>query len=131
MYSLHRFHLFQDIIQELPHGDKAKEEMLTVCRQYYQKNSNILQSIDEFEQTYQNNDCIGWYTRDTFVYKLLNKALRTEDIEQLYKFRFYIVDLSNQLAWKDEKWEECGKWKKHDEEKITLYRGALINKNEV
>ncbi len=35
--------------------------------------------------------------KDTFVHKLVNKALRTEDVDALYHVPFYIVDLSQQL----------------------------------
>ena len=95
--------MFKDVIQRLPDDNKAKEEMLTTCRQYYRDNHQVLKVIEEFDQTYHIDECIRWYTRDTFVYKLINKALRTEDIEQLYIFRYYISDLSKQLAQKYEK----------------------------
>lgn len=34
----------------------------------------------------------------------MNKALRVEDVELLYQFRFYIIDLCNQL---DEEWQHA------------------------
>ncbi|CAF4910727.1 unnamed protein product [Rotaria sp. Silwood1] len=47
--------------------------------------------------TYTIDSAIEWYTANAFVYQLVNKALRTEDIELLYLFRSYIIDLRSQL----------------------------------
>ncbi len=33
----------------------------------------------------------------TYICRLVNKALRVEDVELLYQFRFYIIDLCKQL----------------------------------
>ncbi|CAF1509084.1 unnamed protein product [Rotaria sp. Silwood1] len=118
------FQLFQDVIKHLSNDDQAKQEMLIACRQYYKNNHRILKNIDEFEQNYHKDECIQWYTRNTFIYKLINKALRTEDIEQLYIFRYYISDLSKQLA------QEYEKLKRGKEKKFYLYRGTTINKTE-
>jgi hypothetical protein len=43
------------------------------------------------------DQAIQWYTAEYFLYKLLNKAIRTEGIELLYAFRFYLIDLSDAL----------------------------------
>ena len=85
------------MIHRLPHDHKAKQQMIDACRDYYRGHKTVLSKIDEFTSTYNANDCIRWYTKDTFVYKLINKALRTEDIEQLYTFRYFITDLSKSL----------------------------------
>jgi tetratricopeptide (TPR) repeat protein len=108
----------------LPPDNKAKEEMLTACRHHYQNNRGRLKVIDEFDQTYHINECIRWYTKETFVYELINSALRTGDIEKLYTFRYYIADLSNQLAEKSKN----SKWGR--DQLINLYRGTKINKKE-
>ena len=92
--------------------------MLRTCRQYYRDKPQICKDINDFELNYHIDDCISWYTKETFVYKLINKALRTEDIEQLYLFRYYISDLSKQLAHKYEL------IKNGVEKKFRLYRGT-------
>ena len=117
--------MFKDVIQKLPHDDQAKSEMLEACRQYYRGNHKILLLIDEFEQTYHSDSCISWYTRETFLYKLINQALRTEDVEQLYTFRFYIADLSTRLT------QEFEKIKGGVEKNVRLYRGANLSKDEL
>ena len=52
-----------------------------------------LNNINDFEDNYNSSQAIQWYTRPIFVYKLINKALRTDDIKQLYIFRFFLSDI--------------------------------------
>ena len=127
LFSSFRFQLFRDVILHLPSDKSAKQQMIDVCRQYYQGSDRELSQINEFERTYTKSDCIRWYTRETFVYKMVNKALRTEDIQQLHTFRFYINDLSSKLAE-----ESKTRQMEEDEETSTkIYRGAQLLPNEL
>ncbi|CAF1610853.1 unnamed protein product [Didymodactylos carnosus] len=96
--------------------------MLKKCRQYYRNNQTELNNINLFEQTYKSEMAIEWYTKETFVYKMINKALRTEDMTELYTFRLYISDLCHQLALKH-------KQQQH-KEIIYLYRGFRLSTSE-
>ncbi|CAF3228373.1 unnamed protein product [Rotaria sp. Silwood2] len=96
--------------------------MVDACRDYYRGNRTVLAKIDEFERTYHIDDCIRWYTKDTFVYKLINKALRTQDVEQLYVFRYYITDLSTSLNRESKNFLSRNS--------IVLCRGATISQAE-
>ena len=60
-------------------------------------NAAVLRAIDEFERDYEKHSPTWWYTRDCFVYRMLNKALRTCDIEVITKFGLFIKDLHCQL----------------------------------
>ena len=118
------FQLVKYVILKYPSEDQAaKQEMLQVCGDYYRGNAKQLKLIDEFEKTYQSKHAINWYTKESFIYKLINKALRTEDIEQLHIFRFFIIDLCQSLK------NECEELKKRDQ-LITSYRGAKVSKEE-
>lgn len=111
------------MIHQLPHDLKAKQQMIDACRDYYRGNRTILNKIDEFSSTYNAEDCIKWYTKDTFVYKLINKALRTKDIEQLYTFRYFITDLSKSLTQQRRQF-------KNAMNSFVVYRGATMSWNE-
>ncbi|CAF1302017.1 unnamed protein product, partial [Didymodactylos carnosus] len=76
---------------------KAKKQMLDACRAYYIDNPKQIQYINKFEREYQQHNAIEWYTKETFLYKIINKALRTENIDALLQYQFYIKDLSKQL----------------------------------
>ena len=87
--------LHTPLLSTNPHQDLLKE-----ARRLYASNQFSLKVIDEFEHGYQAQDAIKWYTRDSFLYRLVNKALRTRDIYLIFKFRFLIQHIYNQL--KDE-----------------------------
>ncbi|CAF4389186.1 unnamed protein product, partial [Adineta steineri] len=72
---------------------------MAMCRTKFSRDRFVLAKIDEFERRYQSNqDAAKWYTADSFLYRLLNQVLRTEAIDPIFKFRYYIQDLHNQLA---------------------------------
>ncbi|CAF3727623.1 unnamed protein product [Rotaria sp. Silwood1] len=76
----------------MPDKSTSKIEMINECRLCYE--------IKDFEQNYSVDEAISWYTRDSFLFRTLNKALRTENIDIVFKFRFFfLTDLLNQLKF--------------------------------
>jgi tetratricopeptide (TPR) repeat protein len=118
------FQLFNHVILRLPRNQQAKQQMIDMCRQYYHGHTKQLGLIDQFEREYRPEDAIRWYSKQSFVYKLVNKALRSEDIDQLHTFRFFISDLSENLA------REHEKILLSEEEILTVYRGVKLDKAE-
>lgn len=49
-----------------------------IARKEYAEDLNL---IDQFERKYSSNDALTWYTRDCFLYRLLNKPLRLENVD--------------------------------------------------
>ncbi|CAF1215384.1 unnamed protein product [Rotaria sordida] len=124
------FQLFQIIINDLKCTENDMNTMLNYCSKQLQKDRNPTKSlleIEEFRQTYTSNDAIHWYTKESFVYRLLNRSLRTEDIEALYIFRFFIADLCRQLKIEYEKLRR----KQNQSPILTVYRGAQISREEL
>ncbi len=71
--------------------------MIEEARCLYANNQFSLDVIDEFEREYQAKHAIKWYTHDSFLYRLVNKALCTRDICLIFKFRFLIRHIYTQL----------------------------------
>jgi tetratricopeptide (TPR) repeat protein len=115
-------HLLIYVLRQMPIDEESKNDMLEKCADYYRGNRRELKKIEQFRATYTHEEAIKWYTRDCFLYRLLNKALRTQNIQLLYSFRFFIIDLCNQLEI-----QRC-KWKKKTMTK--LYRGQRMSKEE-
>ena len=86
------------MVKAMPQCSDAQQQMLEECRSYYRNNPSQLAKIDDFERTYRPEEAIKWYTQDSFLYRIINRALRTEDVEALYTFRYFITDLSDSLA---------------------------------
>ncbi|CAF4272394.1 unnamed protein product [Rotaria socialis] len=93
MYS----HLLKEIILDMNYTDEAKDEFAEYCRVMYYDNPWTLNMIELFGKEYLLHSPVWWYTRDIFLYRLLNRALRTQDIDMIWKIGFYIKDLHKQL----------------------------------
>ncbi|CAF4518106.1 unnamed protein product [Rotaria sp. Silwood2] len=117
------FHIFKHVVIRLPHDEYAKQETLDASRHYYRKNIQELKRIDDFEQVFRSEEAIKWYTKNSFVYRLINKALRTEDVEQMYTLRYFIQDLCCALVIKHKIFKEYG-------EPVTVYRGLRLTQSE-
>ena len=53
--------------------------------------------IDEFGRDYLPSKAIWWYTRETFIYKMLNQALRLLEADIIVGMGFFIYDLHQQI----------------------------------
>jgi hypothetical protein len=93
-----RFQLLIDIILRLDRSDFARDEILEMCRSKFASDPVELAKVDSFERIYNGKNAITWYTKDCFLYRLLNEPLQTENIELMVKLRYFIHDLHNQLA---------------------------------
>ncbi|CAF4956822.1 unnamed protein product [Rotaria sp. Silwood1] len=118
------FQLFNHVITHLPRNQQAKQQMIQMCKHYYRRNPKELTLINQFEREYRSEEAICWYSKESFIYKLINKALRSEDIDLLYTFRFFIGDLSQNLNREHEKILSS------EEEMLIVYRGAKLDKEE-
>ncbi|CAF0891158.1 unnamed protein product [Didymodactylos carnosus] len=112
----------------MPTSDESKMEMLTECESYYRDNAKELEKINDFRLNYSSDAAVSWYTRDSFVYRLLNKALRTRDIDIIFKFRFFIGDLYRQLQ---NEYSEFMERFTDDEHFLTVYRGQHLKADEL
>lgn len=131
--TLNWIELFCLILVYLPLDRKAKQDMIKQCRMYYHGNDAEQKKIDRFaEQNCTEDVIIHWYTRDSFVYRLINKALRTLNIDIIFKFRFFIIELYRQLKSYHTNYIESLLFTPTHTEKIrTVYRGQLISTDEL
>ncbi|CAF1643081.1 unnamed protein product [Adineta ricciae] len=92
------FQLLLNVLLRMPRNTNNMTDMLEVARSYYGSDPHELKKINEFASTYQSSKAVWWYTHDSFVYRLLNRAVRTQDICTIFTFRFFIIDLYAQLS---------------------------------
>jgi hypothetical protein len=89
--------IFDVLLQTARPTENIHKDLLDECRLIYRGNTAQTRFIDEFEEKYEPSKAIWWYTRDTFLYRLINMALRTENMVIIWKFRFIIQDMYQQL----------------------------------
>jgi tetratricopeptide (TPR) repeat protein len=113
MYS----QLLKEILLEDDSNDQEKEkkELIDFCRFHYAENKSELKLIDEFYHNYPLKSPIWWYTRPCFLYEMINKALRTQDVEVILKIGFIIRDVHQHI-------EQLHSITNH-QESLIVYRG--------
>lgn len=79
------------------YGEQARHTLVDYCKLQYANNQTALRKVDEFDRDCTKHSPIWWYTHDCFIYRMLNRALRTCDIDVTSKFGLFIKDLHNQL----------------------------------
>ena len=117
--------VLMEALLQLPQTRHSKDQFLQECRRHYRNNRVQQKNIADFEKTYHPSQAIRWYTRNTFLYRVVNKALRTQNILRILKCRFFVVDLYRQLERLHAKSiqtlpNKC----------ITVYRGQTIAADE-
>ena len=131
--SLHKslngeFFLYQILLQQLVDGnDDLPQSVRQGLRKYFDPtDAKDREVMKEFDKTYVRDKAIHWYTRETCIYRILNKSLRTQNIDDVAPFGQLIRDIQQQLA------EEQVKFVREQKSPlITAYRGQLISKDEV
>ena len=113
------FHLLIDVLLRMPFSSMDRSALIERCKQEYQNDPYELMIIDEFNGNYMPEQAIWWYTRECFLYRMLNRALRTANINLLFEFRFILHDLATQLRS-----DPC-------QSPIRVYRSQLMSTDEV
>ncbi|CAF3444627.1 unnamed protein product, partial [Rotaria sp. Silwood2] len=114
-----------------PDGRQHLDHFANECRRSYAHNDRNLREIENFitlsDTSYKPNYAINYYTRDSFLYRLVNKELRQQNIEAIFDFHFLLHDMHAQLqdAYKEFlALYDTG-------ETMTFYRGQLLLKREM
>lgn len=114
--------LFIEVLLRMSHSREDQMELVQLCKAD-ETNGSQLKIIEEFEKTYPTRNALWWYTRDSCLYRMLNKALRFRDIDTLITFRTFIADLYQQLKVAQQETTE--------QSVIYVYRGQLISSEEL
>ncbi|CAF1434529.1 unnamed protein product, partial [Adineta ricciae] len=94
---------FQVILTALLRSDTStdfvRQLMIDECRKHYTNINNIvyLRKIDEFEHSESRFSTFHWWSQDSFVYRLINEALRSRHWSSIMKYRYFIVKLYNEI----------------------------------
>ncbi|CAF3077611.1 unnamed protein product [Rotaria sp. Silwood2] len=117
--------ILMKILLDLPQTLQSQQEFIEECRRQYKDNSARQNQITEFEKTYISSNALSWYTRDSFLYRIVNKALRTQNIIYIFKCRFFIIDVFQQLNKSYLKFIEP-----LEKKTLTVYRGQRMMADE-
>lgn len=111
--------LLIDVIRKLERRREDKQKMIDFFRKYFQNDARDLKIVDEFAAQYTSDDAITWYRKPGFLFKLLNRASRTQNLDLIFDLRYYIQDLYRQLEIEYQKQRE-------NFTSRTVYRGQKM-----
>ena len=121
------YHLFLLVICYRSGDIKVSyREMFDECRAYYRSNRRMIEQIDRFQQTYKSANAIREYTRDGFLYRIVNHGLRTKNMGIIRKFSPFIRDLNSQLHKYHQEY-----YKSKKDYIRVVYRGQHLNLEEL
>ena len=94
------YQLLMSVLHRMPSANLSldKYEFVNYCQRAYEGNEIELKIIKEFEHTYCKEKSLWWYSRESIFYRLLNKALRVQNIELLFIMRFFVRDVYHELV---------------------------------
>ena len=111
--------LLIDCLHQIKSTETDKDKLANLCKKLYENNPYQQLIINHFQNTYSSDQAIRWYTKDSFLYRLLNQALRMQQTDLLFLFHFFIRDMEKQL-------------RQHQyQSSVVLYRGQIIAKDEL
>jgi hypothetical protein len=110
----------------LPYPDDCRQRFVERLKVYYNEDDAKIKVLEEFENDYNGENAINWYTRETFLYSILNRALRQHNVLLMFLFGFFLQDLYRQLQREHKQFKS-----KSAKTKLTLYRGQFISASEL
>jgi tetratricopeptide (TPR) repeat protein len=117
------YQMLINILKQIPQNENVCNEMLNKYSDYYQTNRYELEKIELFHKNYTREQAIQWYINEYFLYKLLNYALCTKNIQLLYSFRFFIIDLCFEIEKQYEYIKNQGN--------LIVYRAQILSNKEI
>jgi len=77
------------------HDHKALVEM---CSEQVDHQSKDRRLLNEFERSYSADRAFWWYLQDSFLFKILNYSLESQDLRNLFLFRRVLRDVQSQIV---------------------------------
>ena len=120
------YQVAMNVLQLMANHLDSKQELIDEARMRYPTDEVEKKKIDEFAAEYQPERACWWYTLNSFIYRLLNRALRAQDIDKIFKFRLFINDLHNQIQDLYRQYLTT-----HTGSRLTVYRGQFMSMDEI
>lgn len=114
--------IFKEILLQMKHEKQSIKDFTTYCRNGDYGSPN---TVDRFENEYSDKSAIWWYTFPSFIYSMLNGALRMLQADSIIKMGFFICDLHYQVTQLFQ--QQVGNY---HEQPFTVYRGQGLSSSD-
>ena len=116
--------IMKEILLTIQFEQQHIQEFIEHCREVFAENVNELKYTEQLARTYRQYTPIWWYTCECFLYPMLNRALRTMDVDVIIKLGFFICDLHRQITQVHK--EQFANYSSN--QNFTVYRGQGMEK---
>jgi tetratricopeptide (TPR) repeat protein len=89
--------IMKEIILNITFDNNHIKEFIQYCGQAFADNKKQMINVKELERKYHQKTPVWWYTCESFLYPMLNRALRLMDADVIVKMGFFIGDLHRQI----------------------------------
>ena len=119
--------LIKENILSMNFQRKSFDQYLEHCRDVFKDNETELDNINDMAANYPSQKAIWWYTKESFLYPMLNRALRLIEIDIILKMAFFIKDLHQELE------KLCQKEfpRTSTTKSFTVYRGQCLSEEDL
>ncbi|CAF1210258.1 unnamed protein product [Adineta ricciae] len=112
--------LLKSALFDIEHTQEERQYFVSYCKK---ANISSPQMIEEFDEDYRPDKAIWWYSRDCFIYGLLNESLRLLKANIIVNMGFFVYDTHKQIERIHQ--QQLSQYK---EGIFTVYRGQSLNK---
>lgn len=116
--------ILKEILLEIKYNKQFIREFAEHCRSLYSDNEHELKKISRFEREYNRRSPIWWYTYDCCIYSMLNRALRSQEVDTIISMGFFVQDLHRQIERLHRKQVS------RSSPSFLVYRGQSLSSNE-
>ena len=89
--------IIKEIFLTIDFEQQHFDQFIQYCRKAFDGNEKQLKYVEEIAKQYEQHPPIWWYTRDTFLYAMLNRVLRVMDVDVMIEMGFFIADLHRHI----------------------------------
>jgi hypothetical protein len=89
--------IINEIICAMKFESDSKDAFIDFCRAHYMNSDEQLSVIENFAKNYRPNKALWWLTKECFISRILNRVLRTHELDIFYKLGFFIKHANIQL----------------------------------
>jgi tetratricopeptide (TPR) repeat protein len=118
--------ILKDILLTITFEQNHIQEFIEHCREQFADNEQELVNVNELKRKYHKETPVWWYTCESFLYPMLNTALRLMDVDVMIKMGFFITDLHHQIQ--ELHTEQFGDHTSSTT--LTVYRGQGMSKKD-
>ncbi|CAF1464489.1 unnamed protein product [Adineta steineri] len=116
--------LLNETLFNIEYNEQSIKDFADYCRKQINVNDYVLTDVNKFQREYHNHTAIYWYTSPSFIYQMLNQALRTQNIDTIYKMGFFIRDLCQDLKVLHQQQIVD---RQQQQQSFTFYRGQKLS----